>query len=350
MRFKSLLLILLFMLGGPIMTTSCSSSGEQQQQEDLLESDDNQQEDEDFQEEDDQEENIQENEENGADNLNLDNSAFTEDGNINQFPDASEESQTGLGEGGDLQQVIEEMNNLGGDQFAQQDTSPMSQEFESIPSESPGIMSSSPLPPGLPEMGSKMSYIVLRGDTLSKIATKIYGRASKWVEIADFTALANPKLIYPGDVVYYQLTDETLSFASRYESSARSSVVVRQGDSLSNIAERVLGNPSYWKMIWRQNDSIKNPDTLIVGTTLYYTDPGNSSAALDPLGNKDERIADSTKNSVDQDSFEVELSDLDYGVQKQVDQAASIVPIDRQFESKKIYRFSETSSSSEVMI
>ena len=71
--------------------------------------------------------------------------------------------------------------------------------------------------PGLPELGSKMSYIVQKGDSLVKIAT-IYGNPTKWTEIANFTGLANPKLIYPGDVVYYQLTDQTLAFASAYES------------------------------------------------------------------------------------------------------------------------------------
>ena len=72
--------------------------------------------------------------------------------------------------------------------------------------------------PGLPELGSKMSYIVQKGDSLVKIATRIYGNPTKWTEIANFTGLANPKLIYPGDVVYYQLTDQTLAFASAYES------------------------------------------------------------------------------------------------------------------------------------
>lgn len=135
--------------------------------------------------------------------------------------------------------------------------------------------------PGLPELGSKMSYIIKRGDTLASVATKIYGNMEKWREIAEFTGMANPNMIYPGDVVYYQLTDQTMAFASAYETVKRSEVVVKPGDTLSTISSRVLGRSSDWKMIWRQNDTIDNPDRLNVGQTLYYVDPGSLMAALD---------------------------------------------------------------------
>lgn len=125
--------------------------------------------------------------------------------------------------------------------------------------------------PGIPELGSKMSYVVQRGDTLASIATKIYGDMNKWREIAEFTGMANPNMIYPGDVVYYQLTDQTMAFASAYESMPKSEVVVQPGDTLSTISSRVLGSSQDWKLIWRQNDNIDNPDVLVVGQTLYYT-------------------------------------------------------------------------------
>ena len=134
--------------------------------------------------------------------------------------------------------------------------------------------------PGLPELGSKMSYIVQKGDSLVKIATRIYGNPTKWTEIASFTGLANPKLIYPGDVVYYQLTDQTLAFASAYETLPRSEIQIMDGDTLSSIAGRVLGNPENWKTIWRHNDNISNPDKLTAGTTIYYVDPGMLADAV----------------------------------------------------------------------
>ncbi len=133
--------------------------------------------------------------------------------------------------------------------------------------------SGTPAGPGLPELGSKMVYIVQKGDTLAKIAQRIFGDSNKWTEIANFTGLANPRLIYPGDVVYYQLTEKSMAFANAYETMKRSEVQVSQGDTLAAIAGKVLGNSSLWKLIWRQNDNISNPDRLTAGTTLYYLDP-----------------------------------------------------------------------------
>jgi nucleoid-associated protein YgaU len=142
-----------------------------------------------------------------------------------------------------------------------------------------------PLAPGLPELGSKMSYIVQPGDTLVAIAQKIYGDGNQWTEIANFTGLANPRLIYPGDVVYYQLTQQTQGFASAYEAAPRSEIQVQSGDTLSTIAGRVLGDPSLWKMIWRQNDNIDNPDLLTAGTTIFYVDQGVIGSAVEIFKN-----------------------------------------------------------------
>jgi nucleoid-associated protein YgaU len=141
-----------------------------------------------------------------------------------------------------------------------------------------GTVSGTPVGPGLPELGSKMSYIVQKGDTLAKIAARIYGDSNKWTEIANFTGLANPRLIYPGDVVYYQLTEQSMQFASSYESMQRSEVQIQQGDTLATIAGRVFGNSSLWKLIWRHNDMIDNPDRLTAGTTLYYVDPASMAS------------------------------------------------------------------------
>ncbi|WP_132314475.1 LysM peptidoglycan-binding domain-containing protein [Pseudobacteriovorax antillogorgiicola] len=253
----------------------------------------------------------------------------------NQFANNNFQSDLGneeLQNEGELQQIIEDMNASNGDQFAQQDAAlnnPMMQNngmlmndqgmgnqmMENInqgmdqgmmmnqgmnqamdqgmmnqgmenmaqaPMEQQSMATAgSPMAPGLPELGSKMSYIVQKGDTLAKIATRVYGDPQKWAEIADFTGIANPKLIYPGDVVYYQLTEQTMAFASSYESVTRSEVRVMEGDTLSTIASRVLGNAANWKMIWRQNDNIANPDRLEVGSTLYYIEPGMLSATLE---------------------------------------------------------------------
>lgn len=132
---------------------------------------------------------------------------------------------------------------------------------------------------GLPEIGSKMSYIVQQGDTLGSIASLIYGSQDKWQEIQMLTGFENPNLIYPGDVVYYQLTAETQAFAAAYENTTKGEVTVSHGDTLSSLAQSIYGDYGQWKALWRANDSIDDPDRLIVGQTVYYVNYSSMMAA-----------------------------------------------------------------------
>lgn len=122
---------------------------------------------------------------------------------------------------------------------------------------------------GLPEFGSKMPYIVKSGDTLAKIAKEVYGNYKQWHKLADLSSIPNPNLIYPGDVVYYQLTKETLKFATKYENQPTKVVVVAKGDTLANLAVRIYGSKDLWKVLWRHNGQVKNPDQLQLGTIIY---------------------------------------------------------------------------------
>ncbi len=124
----------------------------------------------------------------------------------------------------------------------------------------------------LPEPGSKMPYVVQTGDTLAKISAKIYGSGDKWPEIQQLSNIKNPSKIYPGEVVYYQLNEQTQTFATTYENAPVKEVTIGQGDSLSSIAAKVYGSAASWKTIWRQNGNIANPDRVSVGTVIYYVD------------------------------------------------------------------------------
>jgi nucleoid-associated protein YgaU len=135
--------------------------------------------------------------------------------------------------------------------------------------------------PALPEQGSKMPYIVRVGETLSSIATTIYGNTEKWTEMAELSSIKNSNMVRPGDVVYYQLAPETLAFATAYEGATRTEVTIQAGDTLAAIAERVYGNSGDWKYVWRQNANIENPDRLEVGMTVSYLSPASLGAALD---------------------------------------------------------------------
>ena len=139
----------------------------------------------------------------------------------------------------------------------------------------------SPAGPALPELGSKMPYVVQPGDTLAKISMRIYGDVNRWNEMANLTGMANPSRIYPGDVVYYTLDEAALAFSSAYESVARAEEVIQQGDTLATISRRVYGTSKGWKAIWRQNDTIDNPDVLQAGATVFYVQADALTAAVE---------------------------------------------------------------------
>lgn len=111
------------------------------------------------------------------------------------------------------------------------------------------------------------SYIIQRGDTLSKISMRIYGTFSRWNELAQVNNISNPDLIYAGDVVYYDGSQATETFSQVGEPT--SEVVVSGGDTLSSISKRIYGTPNNWKYLANVN-KITNPNRIAVGTRLVY--------------------------------------------------------------------------------
>lgn len=123
--------------------------------------------------------------------------------------------------------------------------------------------------PGLPEMGSKMSYLVVRGDSLSKISAKIYGNFRRWRELAENSGIDNPEKIYPGDLVYYQLTKQSLAFARTYERTPRHSIAIKTQEILHTIAENVYSPSADRRSIQRQNHHIAKDGLLIKEATAH---------------------------------------------------------------------------------
>lgn len=144
----------------------------------------------------------------------------------------------------------------------------------------------SPAANGLPEIGSKMAYVVEEGDTLGKISRKIFGTPSRFNELASLSGITNPSRIFPGDVVYYTLDEKAVSFAQAYEGTQRMEVQIGSGETLAALAKRVYGSSKAWRSIWRQNDKIDNPDVVPPGTTLYYMPLGAATAAAKKIQNK----------------------------------------------------------------
>ena len=278
--------------------------------------------DEDLAEDDDTEEVSDENsEENGEETANEENSNQNSDGD-NEFAENNEEQgneEDNEGEGDEDNLAEDNFDNSGEDlaESTNQDLQQMINEAEAENTASAGEAPIDPLPENnvasapandvpmnnagvvpetteastasagfaLPEMGSKMPYIIQAGDTLESVAGRIYGNPSKWVEIQELSSIQNPNNVHPGDVVYYQLTNDSMAFASSYEGLARSEVVVKSGDTLSGLAQELTGSYENWKSIWRQNDSIENPDQISVGQRIYYVNSSLLNATINFVKN-----------------------------------------------------------------
>lgn len=191
----------------------------------------------------------------------------------------------GDGTEGELQSIISDMNGANPAAPGNAAAAPAAVADPAAPvaqasTPAPSSATAAPSVVGLPEMGAKMAYVVQQGDTLSKIAGRVYGDMKRWRELADLTGVANPSRIYPGDVIYYALDDSSKAFAHTYESLSRGVTMVQDGDTLATISKRIFGKHRNWKSIWRQNDMIDDPDNLTPGTTIYYVTQDQLSAAL----------------------------------------------------------------------
>ena len=101
-------------------------------------------------------------------------------------------------------------------------------------------------------------YEVVEGDTLSGIAQRFYGDASKYMVIyeANRSQLSSPDRIRAG---------QTLAIPS----SASKTYVVARGDTLSGIAKKFYGNANKYMTIYEANRSqLSSPDEIRVGQRL----------------------------------------------------------------------------------
>ncbi len=79
------------------------------------------------------------------------------------------------------------------------------------------------------------NYTVQQGDTLSSIAQQAYGDANQWQVIYNANTQvigSNPNALRPGEVLYIPVLSPTPG----------SNYTVRQGDTLSSIAQQAYGD------------------------------------------------------------------------------------------------------------
>lgn len=128
-------------------------------------------------------------------------------------------------------------------------------------------------------------YIVQPDDTLGGIAFQVLGTSQRWRELSDLNNISDPTQILPGDIIRYPLTQRSEKFQALYAEMQMETVTVQAGDTLSQIAERVLGRHYYWRTMWRFNaDLIPDPNRLEIGQTLRYVDPRKLHSQLSTKG------------------------------------------------------------------
>ena len=117
-----------------------------------------------------------------------------------------------------------------------------------------------------------ITYTVAAGDTLSKIALKMYGDRKFWRKIyADNKdVLKNPNRIYVGQkLTLYFDQDETQNQSDADSTVKANTYVIKPGDTLWRIATKLYKKGYYWKNIYEANrKTIKSPEKIRVGQMI----------------------------------------------------------------------------------
>jgi nucleoid-associated protein YgaU len=140
-------------------------------------------------------------------------------------------------------------------------------------------------------------YVVGKGDSLSSIASRELGSAKRWTEIQALNGGLDPRRLAVGAQILLPPREGSAPVAQAAPPAAKAeprtaaaaqpagrSYVVRQGDTLSEIASRELGSAGRWREIAEANPGL-DPARLVVGARLAL--PAAPHAA--PRGTPSER-------------------------------------------------------------
>jgi nucleoid-associated protein YgaU len=140
-----------------------------------------------------------------------------------------------------------------------------------------------------PETGTFIEYVVQAGDSLSKIAQRVYQDKFEWkkIQAANAQFIDNPDAIFPGDVLKIPVESAPAAeeFVTEFKKSEplsqdKVSVSVEKGDSLTTIAKSQMGDGGLWRLIWTQLvDTVPNPDFITPGQVLEFRVLGSASTA-----------------------------------------------------------------------
>ncbi|HBC73068.1 MAG: Peptidoglycan-binding LysM [Candidatus Amesbacteria bacterium GW2011_GWB1_47_19] len=131
-----------------------------------------------------------------------------------------------------------------------------------------GLILTSPSPkPEIPAVVSpgQGTYVVVKGDSLWKIAEKTYGSGYNWVDIyrENTMKIKNPDIIWVGT----ELNLPQVSAKIATNQSIQSSYTVVKGDNLWQITAKMCGDGNSWNTIATANNLV-NPRVIEPGLVL----------------------------------------------------------------------------------
>jgi LysM repeat protein len=123
---------------------------------------------------------------------------------------------------------------------------------------------------------------VRRGDSLWKLAQQNLGRGNRWPEfLASNRWIANPNQIRIGAQLSLPPVAATPVARHTPNRNASSTIKVRKGDSLWNLAKSNLGRSSHWPCLAAANPSIADPGRIYEGQYLLLPASCGSQARPD---------------------------------------------------------------------
>ena len=129
------------------------------------------------------------------------------------------------------------------------------------------VEESAPMAAAAPEFSS--TYTFQSSDTLMKIAFENYGDIYRWKKIYEDNRdkIQNPNAVPVGTVLKLEKPSSPVSIDRNGEK-----IVIRSGDTLGKISNRVYGTLKKWKRLWENNKQmIRDPNRIFAGFSLYYT-------------------------------------------------------------------------------
>lgn len=115
--------------------------------------------------------------------------------------------------------------------------------------------------------GEMRDYKVKRGDTLMKIAFKLYGDIDRWKDLKSWNSgtVGRASALEKGTVLKYR--DEGEFVLEKHDYSYK----IQNGDTLGGIAKNIYGRQNKWKKLRSFNQRlIKDPNRIFAGFLLYY--------------------------------------------------------------------------------